>query len=90
MQRVNEFNFYELATLIHPLTEVSNEVILSQVWMDWLSAKELLNRTFVERRPLAVCRPAAENLYRALRDFVPDDWERYKRNSQNKINPILS
>jgi hypothetical protein len=75
MLPVNEYDFYELAMLIHPLTAVPNEAKYSDLWYEWYNARTLLNTTFVERRPLSVCRPAADELYQAMSQFVPETFE---------------
>jgi hypothetical protein len=74
MHRVNEYELYELASDIHPLTTMSNEALYSQVWYQCWTARSMLNDTFVNRRPLSICRPAAEKLFAAISAFVPADW----------------
>jgi hypothetical protein len=72
MQRVNEFNFYELASKIHPLTDFG-EVKLSEVWYAWWNARRAIDSIF-ELRPLNVCSSAGADLYQAITAFVPEKW----------------
>lgn len=74
MLRVNEFQLYELAIHIHPLTQVTTETKYSQIWYDWLQAKQALQNLF-QVRALEVCYGPANELYHALRGFVPDSLE---------------
>lgn len=74
MLRVNEFQLYELATHIHPLTAVTHEVKYSEVWLNWFQAKEALQNLF-KQRSLEVCFAIANELYEALRNIVPDSLE---------------
>lgn len=74
MQRVNEFHLYELATIIHPLTQVSNEAKYSQVWWDWWKAIEALENLF-KQRSLEACWNSANELYMALKVFIPEKFE---------------
>lgn len=73
MLRVNEFQLYELAIHIHPLTMVNQDVKYSQVWTAWTQAKEALQSLF-KQRSLEVCFGIANELYNELGKFVPDDW----------------
>lgn len=74
MLRVNEFQLYELATVIHPLAEVHHELKYSQVWFGWYQAKEALKNLF-QQRSLEVCWAAANELYMALGKFVPESFD---------------
>lgn len=74
MLRVNEFQLYELATHIHPLTEVSHEAKYSEVWFSWYGAQQALRDLF-NQRALEVCWGIANELYAALRDVVPDNFD---------------
>jgi len=73
MQRVNEFQFYELAIAIHPLTEDSQHSKYSEIWLNWHSAGESLGRIFRERA-LEFCYDTANNLYAAIGAVVPSDF----------------
>jgi hypothetical protein len=73
MLRVNEFQLYELAVAVHPLTTLANDVKYSQIWFDWINAKTALQQIF-KQRSLEVCFRAADELYHALREIVPDDF----------------
>ena len=73
MLRVNEFQLYELAIAVHPLTTVSDGVKYSEIWFDWTTAKGALQEIF-KQRSLEVCFQAADQLYAALREVVPDDF----------------
>ena len=74
MQRVNEFTFYELASRIHPLTELQGELLLSSVWLEWWNARLAVDAIFSER-PLSVCASAALELRQAISNAVPEKWE---------------
>jgi len=74
MQRVNEFNFYDLATQIHPLTEIgTSEVKYGDVFFQWFQARDALNQMF-RQRPLTVSLSAANELYDSITEFVPEKW----------------
>lgn len=78
VDRVNEFHIYELASAIHPLTQIGEgekDVLYSEVWHDWWRARSVLAETMSDRRPLSVCRPAANKLSAAITSFVPEKWE---------------
>jgi hypothetical protein len=74
MLRVNEFQLYELATSIHPLTMVDQGAKYSEVWLDWFNAKQALQNLF-KQRSLEVCFETANQLYAALKVVVPDDFD---------------
>jgi len=74
MLRVNEFTLYELATHIHPLTQVTHEAKYSDVWFQWMQAKDALQNLF-KQRSLEVCWGIANELYTALGSIVPDSFE---------------
>lgn len=73
MQRVNEFQLYELANAVHPLVDLSNDSTYRQSWLDIYSAKTALLNLF-NQRALEVCLNPANELYEALRAVVPDDF----------------
>jgi len=74
MQRVNEFSFYELASKIHPLTDIQGDQLLSSVWLDWWNARLAVDAIFSER-PLSVCAAAALELQQAITSVVPEKFE---------------
>jgi hypothetical protein len=74
MQRVNEFQLYELATHIHPLTELTHEVKYSQVWFNLYQARTALENLF-KQRALEVCYGVANELYVAIETVVPKDFD---------------
>jgi hypothetical protein len=73
MQRVNEFSFYELASKIHPLTEVE-DIDLRNVWFEWWHARAALDAIFTQR-PLNVCTTAGAKLWREITNYIPEKWE---------------
>jgi len=73
MLRVNEFQLYELAVAVHPITIIENDAKYSGVWIGWMNAKAALEELF-KQRALEVCFPAAKDLISALRGIVPDDF----------------
>lgn len=73
MFRVNEFQVYELAVAVHPLTGVPDSAKYSEVWFAWMSAKTALQNIF-NQRALEVCHSAANDLYLKLKEVVPDDF----------------
>jgi len=74
MLRINEFQFYELAIAIHPITLISSDTKYSEVVFDWMTAKTALQNIFKERA-LEFCYESANALYLALREIVPDDFD---------------
>lgn len=74
MQRVNEFQLYELATAIHPLTAASEDAKYSEVWLNWRTAAIALQNIF-KQRALEFCFHAANELYRAVEAVVPPDLD---------------
>lgn len=85
MLRVNEFQLYELAVAVHPITMVKNDAKYSEVWFDWITAKEALQNIF-KQRSLEVCFEAANELFAALRAIVPDDWSEATAKLHNDPN----
>ncbi len=73
MVRINEFQLYELGVAVHPLTTVNQNAKYSEVWLDWMAAKEGLANIF-KQRALEVCHQSATELYRALQEVIPDDF----------------
>jgi hypothetical protein len=73
MIRVNEFQFYELAISIHPLTTIDDESKYSDVWLDLNRSAQTLNQLFQERS-LEFCFAAASELYGAVGNVVPHDF----------------
>jgi hypothetical protein len=73
MLRVNEFQLYELAVAVHPITEITETAKYSEVWFSWMTAKTAL-QTIFKQRALEVCYEAANELYEKLRGIVPDDF----------------
>jgi hypothetical protein len=46
MLKVNEFQLYELAIAVHPLTTVSDDTKYSQIWLDWYNGRLALAGIF--------------------------------------------
>jgi hypothetical protein len=86
MQRVNEFQFYELAIAIHPLTEAKGDAKYSGVWLDWSMAGDKLSAIFGQRS-LEFCLDAANDLYRALGWVVPHDFQEAIKKLQELPQP---
>jgi hypothetical protein len=74
MLRVNEFQLYELATHIHPLTAIEQTAKYSEIWYRFFQA-EIALKTLFEQRSLEVCFGIADELYRALASVVPDNFD---------------
>jgi hypothetical protein len=74
MLRVNEFQFYELAVAIHPLAAANESSKYREVWLDWSNSAQVLNRTF-HVRALEFCLEAATDLYGAIGNVVPHDFQ---------------
>src|ERR1700733_5530234 len=74
MQRVNEFQLYELATHIHPLTSLTHEAKYSEVWFSLYQAATALENLF-KQRALEVCSGVANELYGAINGVVPRDFD---------------
>ena len=73
MQRVNEFQFYELAIAIHHLVEADPSAKYSEIWLDWGGSAQKLNSIF-RQRALEFCLEAATELYSAIGEVVPHDF----------------
>jgi hypothetical protein len=73
MLRVNEFQFYELAIAVHPLTQAMADAKYSEVWLDWSNAASRLNSIFNERS-LEFCLGSANDLYAAIGNVVPHEF----------------
>src|SRR5947207_1489121 len=73
MQRVDEFTFYELATRIHPLTEIAGDINYADKWFALFHARDGLKVIF-DQRPLGVSMGAANDLWYAINAIVPSDW----------------
>ena len=74
MQRVNEFQIYELATEIHLLTTLTHEAKYSDVWFSLYRARTALENLF-KQRSLEVCYGVANELYRAIDEVVPREFD---------------
>jgi hypothetical protein len=74
MQRVNEFDFFQLAQKIHPLTTLKPSVKLTEIWLDFWNARLAINEIFAAR-PLNVCAGAAVTLLQSITAVVPEKWE---------------
>ena len=74
VQKVNEFQLYELATHIHPLTWVDNNSKYSVNWYTWYQAMKSLQDLF-KQRSLEVCFSVADELYRAINEIVPASFD---------------
>jgi hypothetical protein len=72
--RVNEFQLYELAITIHPLTLLSNQAKYSGEWFDLYKARTALHTIF-QQRALEVCLNAANELLTAIDVIVPLDFQ---------------
>jgi hypothetical protein len=86
MQSVNEFQFYELAIAIHPLTSAHNDLKYSDIWLDWTSAAEALKKIF-QHRALEFCFGAANELYLAIVGVVPEDFQLAAKKWQELASP---
>lgn len=74
MLKVNEFQFYDLAVFVHPLTEANVEAKYSEIWLNWSSAAEKLESIF-KQRALEFCLESANELYNAIGNVVPHDFQ---------------
>jgi len=75
MQRINEFQLYELAIAVHPLTLIQESAKYSEVWLDWRTAGIALQNIF-KQRALEFCFQAANELYAAIEVVVPSDLDK--------------
>ena len=77
MRKVDEFQFYRLATTIHPFTEIADDIAVISIFGATMSAKTILlaiwNDTFSP--PLGVSRPACGELWQRLNNVVPDKFQ---------------
>lgn len=85
MLRVNEFQLYELAVNVHPLTAITKDTKYSDIWFEWSQAKTAIQAIF-KQRALEVCFQTANELYLALQAVVPDDFNE----AANKLPPDLT
>lgn len=75
MQRVNEFDLYELGKKIHPLTiQPDDQAKFSRMWYPWWEAREALD-TILLLRPLSVAASAASRLRNLITNHVPEKLE---------------
>jgi hypothetical protein len=75
MQRVNEFNLYDLSRRVHSLTQAAQEgVKFRDVWYPWWDARVALEE-ILQARPLSVCAAAARRLRGAITAGIPEKWE---------------
>src|SRR4051812_11002430 len=73
MQRVNEYNLYELAAKIHPLADLEAGK-LSNIWFNlWQARSEI--RSICEVRPLNYLLSAIEKLITVITQLVPEDFD---------------
>ena len=75
MQRVNQNQFYEFGTVLHPLTEMHATAKISEVMWLCYRAKSWL-QYFLENRvvPLVVCRPSGLRLIEDIAGVIPSDF----------------
>jgi hypothetical protein len=75
MQRVSEFELYELATHIHKFTELPDEGLNYRgVWWDWFNARTALNQIF-KQRSLEFSLQAATKLFQMITEVVPLEFD---------------
>ena len=75
MQRVNVYQLYNLATILHPLGQISAETKLLDVALTLLNSKEWLDYVLADNlMPLNVCKPAGFKLRKAI-DDVLSSWQ---------------
>jgi hypothetical protein len=86
MQRVNEFQFYELAISIHHLTTASGQAKYSDIWLNWGNSAQALYKIFQERA-LEFCFVTANELYGAIGNVVPADFADAIKKYQALPNP---
>jgi hypothetical protein len=86
VQKVNEFQLYELAIAVHPLTAVTEQTKYSQIWLDWYNARAAL-ATLFQQRALEVCYATANELYSAIDSVVPRDFSEAAQKFQNVPSP---
>jgi hypothetical protein len=86
MQKVNEFRFYELASIIHPLTTASDQLKYSDIWLDWHTAGESLDQIF-QQRSLEFCFAAANELYAAIAGVVPANFSEAVERFEGRGDP---
>ena len=72
MQRVNQYQFYDLATRVHPLSLIKESNKVKDKFFDLLIARDALSRVLREQ-PLRVSQPAIRALIDAIDGIVPRD-----------------
>lgn len=74
MIRVSEYQLYELAVQVHPLTDLSDDLTYNQVWYRWWSARNAIDEIF-KQRSLEFSLRAAMQLYNAITAVVPVEFK---------------
>ena len=89
MQRVNEYNFYELAIHVHKLTELDSDVKVkyNSVFFNLYQARAIINK-MLTLRPLNVTLSAATELGSAITAIVPTDWPQAVGKLQSKNEDV--
>jgi hypothetical protein len=73
MKRVNQYQFYQLATEIHSLTQLKDGGTSSEVWVACFQARAWLDFLLSGKlMPLVTSRKAAQQLRAAINEAVPD------------------
>lgn len=79
MQKINGYNFYEIGSVIHPLTEPKQGSTLRDVFWNIFMAKDWLSNLLENKpAPLVVSKDAVLSLLRAMSNVLPDDISKWK------------
>lgn len=89
MKKVSEYQLYELAIAVHPLTAVPDGSKYSEFWWTWMSARTAL-QTLYQQRQLEFCNDAANKLYYAINSVVPIEWQNAYDKFTNLPTPELA
>src|SRR3989338_6352085 len=85
MQRINQYEFYQLGTNIHPLADIKPDTKFNDVFITLWSARHFLQELLKDKLiPLRICIPAPPSLLHALdsclpadfKKMPPEDWEK--------------
>ncbi len=74
MQQFNPYHFYTLGSTLHPLAELTGPKKVNDVFFIMYEAKRWLVSVYLGHLlPLHISKSAADSLYRALANVIPDD-----------------
>src|SRR5438309_1390599 len=83
MKRVNQYQFYQLGHIIHPLTEIAETATIGDVWIALITAQSWLKFLLEDNlTPLVTCRTAAQTLLNNVARNVPSPTDQTDEGQQ--------